>query len=155
MGYREPTEAQATERLKRLREYRWSSYRAYSGYAKPHAWLTTQAIWTRAHADPRQQRACYRGELRQRLTQGVAPERAERLRDVIAIGSAAFSRRVRESVEERLEVTHRRDVRKRVCESQIRDAVVAMRAEPWNAFCERRGDWGRHLYLWAMKRYAG
>lgn len=33
-GFRAPTAAQVSERLRRLREYRWSSYRAYAGYAR-------------------------------------------------------------------------------------------------------------------------
>jgi len=34
-----PTPAQVAARLKRLREYPWSSYRAYAGYAPGPAWL--------------------------------------------------------------------------------------------------------------------
>jgi putative transposase len=154
-GYREPTREQSTERLQRLRNYHWSSYRAYAGYCAPQPWLSTQALWTRAHAQPSQQRGSYRTELKARLTHGVDPDRAERLRDVIGIGGAAFARRVRESVDPESEITHRRELRKRVSEKRVRDAVVAVRGESWQTFCESRGDWGRLIYLWAMHRYTG
>ena len=30
-----------------------------------------------------------------------------------------------------------------------------MRGLPWGEFAGRRGDWGRSLYLWAVRRYGG
>ena len=154
-GYREPTGEQSTERLQALRNYRWSSYRAYAGYCAPPSWLTTQALWARAHSVADEQRRAYRVCLKERLAYGVDPDRSERLRDVIAIGSSAFARRIRQSIDPETEMTNRRDLRKRVSEKHVRDAVVAVRAEPWRAFYQRRGDWGRLLYLWAMRHYTG
>jgi hypothetical protein len=74
---------------------------------------------------------------------------------VIGIGGAAFARRVRDSVDSDAEITHRRELRKRFNEKQVRDAVVAVRGESWQSFREGRGDWGRLIYLWAMRRYTG
>ena len=102
-----------------------------------------------------EQRRVYRVCLKERLAYGVDPDRSERLRDVIAIGSSAFARRIRQSIDPETEMTNRRDLRKRVSEKHVRDAVVAVRAEPWRAFYQRRGDWGRLLYLWAMRHYTG
>jgi hypothetical protein len=33
-GFREPTKEQVSERFRRRRQYRWSSYRAYGGYCR-------------------------------------------------------------------------------------------------------------------------
>ena len=57
--------------MKRLREYRWSSYRAYAGYAPAQAWLTTEAILARAAGAPDEQRRPYREEVRQLLIEEV------------------------------------------------------------------------------------
>ena len=42
-----PTPEEVTARLKRLREYPWSSYRAYGGYTGGSEWLTTEEILRR------------------------------------------------------------------------------------------------------------
>lgn len=154
-GYRTPGREEVTERLRRLRTYRWSSYRAYAGYCTPPPWLTTEALWRRAHKDPARQPTAYRAEIRERLTRGVDPAQVERLRDVIAVGSATFAAHVRVCVGPDLEVTHRRELRRRCSEEALRKAVEKIRGLPWNEFAQSPGDWGRSLYLWGVRRYCG
>lgn len=155
-GYRVPTREQATERLRRLRTYRWSSYRAYAGYCAPPEWLTTEALLARAGDAATDPAACYRRYVRQRLTQGVDPERHERLRDALAIGSGAFVREVRERAWiSDPEATLRAEFRKRVREQDLRHAVEDLRGEPFPAWAHRRGDWARPLYLWGVRTYCG
>ncbi len=154
-GYRRPSREEVTERLRRLRAYRWSSYRAFAGYCAAPTWLTTEALWRRAHKDVARQRAAYRTEIRARLARGVDPAQSERLRDVIAVGSARFAAQVRACVGPDLEVTHRRELRKRCSEAEVRAAVEKIRGLSWDAFGQSRGDWGRSLYLWGVRRYCG
>ena len=94
-GWRIPTAEQVTDRLGRLRAYRWSSYRAYAGYELAPAWLETATLLQQAHGEPGRRHAAYRLEARRMLSQGVDPTRAERLRDAVAIGGAEFAFQVR------------------------------------------------------------
>jgi putative transposase len=60
-GLSQPPEPEAVrQRIRTLREFRWSSYRAYAGYAKAPEWL--KADWILRHGGRRssQQRARYR-----------------------------------------------------------------------------------------------
>ena len=65
---RPPTQEEVTARLKRLREYPWSSYRAYGGYAGGAEWLTTEEILRRASRKSGERRAKYRKDVEERLT---------------------------------------------------------------------------------------
>jgi putative transposase len=46
-GWRKPTREEAQRRMSVLREYEWSSYRAYAGYEKAVGWLSTATILRR------------------------------------------------------------------------------------------------------------
>ena len=83
------------ERLKRLREYRWSSYRAYAGYTSTPVWLVTADLLERAHHESCRRQEQFRADVQVRLSYGVEADKLERLRDAVAVGSAAFVRRVR------------------------------------------------------------
>lgn len=128
-GFREPTTEQSGERLRRLRRYRWSSYRAYAGYCAAPAWLTaTKVLPGQCQAGRGEQDAGYRALTKERLTQGVEETRLERLRDRVEIGSEAFARRVRESFGEDLEGREqKRDLRRRVTAKAVRVAVERVR----------------------------
>jgi len=52
-------------------------------------------------------------------------------------------------------VTHRRELRKRLGEETVRRAVERVRGEAFSGFASRRGDWGRSIYPWAVRRYCG
>jgi hypothetical protein len=155
-GYRRPTQEQVTERLARLRKYQWSSYRAYAGYVQAPAWLSTEELWRRAHAEPEKQREAFRQGIKMRLTCGVEPSKAEQLRDVVAIGSATFGRWIRDRVEgQTAEVHHQRALRRRATVMEVRELLEALRGEPWAEFATRRGDWAKPLFLWAVRRHCG
>jgi REP element-mobilizing transposase RayT len=156
-GFRVPTPDEVRERLKRLRAYRWSSYRAYAGYAPKPAWLETATLLTRAHREAARQQARLRADVQARLTHGVDAGRAERLREAVAIGSAAFVRRLREAAAGRRldDISGKRALRSRMSWQEVRAAVERLKGQPWSAFAERRGDEGRDLFLWAARRHCG
>ena len=52
-----PTKEEIAVRLKRLRQYRASSYRAYAGYAKAPEWLDAEVILSRAGGGPAYRKA--------------------------------------------------------------------------------------------------
>ena len=155
-GFREPTKEEVSERLRRLRAYRWSSYRAYAGYCAAPSWLTTEVLLGQCGGGAAQQRASYRAETKQRLTYGVPESRAERLRDGVAIGSEAFARRIREALGEDLDgLQQKRELRRRISVEEVRSAVEQLRGQRWKEFAGRRGDWGRDLFLWGVRKRCG
>ena len=75
---------------------------------------------------------------------------------MVAIGSAAFARRIRETVGENLDgLSGKRDLRRRVPLADVRTCVEKVRGAPWEDFAARRGDWGRDLFLWGVRRRCG
>jgi putative transposase len=156
-GWRLPTPEQVTERLARLRAYEWSSYRAYAGYEPAPAWLTTDPLLERAHRTPERRRAAYRQEARGMLSHGVNPSRVERLRDAVAIGSAAFAERIRRlAAAKSLDgIGGKRELRRRVPVERVRRATEVLMGEPWQAFRDRYGNWGCALFLWGTRRLCG
>jgi putative transposase len=154
-GLRVPSQAEVSERLKELRRYRWSSYRAYAGYSKRPSWLTTGEILRRAAETERTRVVQYRADVRERLSKGVDPDRAEQLRDAFALGTEAFRARIRKRVKGGREVTKPAGLRQRLGWSQLVQNVEAVTGESQESFMARRGSVGRPLLLWAARRYEG
>ena len=156
-GWRVPTAAQVTERLRRLREYRWSSYRVYAGYGVAPAWLETETLLQLAHREPARRPAAYRQAARGLLSHGVEPSQAERLRDAVALGSAEFAARVRRlagggSLDG---IEGKRELRRRVSVQSVRQATETVMGAPWEAFAQRYGNWGCALFLWGARHLCG
>lgn len=153
-GFRVPSREQVSERLSRLRQYRWSSYRYYAGYAEAPAWLEVGELLRRAHREQTYRERQYRSDVRHRLSHGVESSRAERLRDTVAIGSAAFAKNVRELADgaDLHGVAGKRELRRRVSIEEVRGAIEALKGEAWETLVARRGDWGKPLFMWAARR---
>jgi len=157
LGWVKPTVEQVKERLKWLREYRWSSYRAYGGYEKTPEWLETGALLGQTGKEGiAQQRQAYRQVVKHRLSHGIDEGRLERLRDGLAIGSETFRRRVVGAVGTvSRETSGRRALRRRVRYEEVVHAVEQVKGEEFDAFVRQRGDWGRPTVMWLARRHAG
>jgi len=155
-GLREPTSEEVSERLRRLRAYQWSSYRAYAGHCKGPDWLETAELLKRASRDERQQRKCYREDVKDRLTKGVKASRLERLRENLAIGSESFLKQVRDLADGgSRETTGKRSLRARVTFEEVIGVVEELKGEKCEMFMGSHGDWGRPLVLWLGRRFCG
>jgi REP element-mobilizing transposase RayT len=150
-----PSPAMVAERLKRLRTYQWSSYRAYAGYARPPEWLVLETILGAAGSDSAGRQAAYRRRVEGAVQQSVPPTVWERLQAGLALGSAEFADRVRRWLKPEREKPAKRPLRARASLSDIVAWVEREKGEPRAAFWRRRGDWGRPLALWAGRRYGG
>ena len=154
---RPPTVKAVSARLRRLRCFRWSSYRAYAGYTPPPAWLETTALLGRcACRKPGEQVRRYRRDVQERLRQGVDPAKVETLRDTVAIGGAEFARRIRAlgvATAMGRETAGKRQVAARVSLAEIIEAVAKVKGAPWEAFRARHGDAGAALVLRLARRY--
>jgi putative transposase len=156
-GFRTPTREQVTERLKRLRQCRWSSYGAYAGYRKTPKWLETREILRRAATEKDKRQRVYRAETKERLSYGVDPARIERLRDAIAIGSQQFAKRMRKLPPgtSLRGIERKYALRRRVSLEEVREAVARLKNEGWEEFAGRHGDWGLPLFFWGARRLCG
>ena len=156
-GYRKPTAAEVTERLKTLRRYRWSSYRAYAGYEEAPEWLETAELLARADRIASRRQIKYRQVVRDRLSCGVDPAHLEGLCDAVALGSMAFGRRIRALSGEVLGIgiAGRRALRRRVTLEEVEQALRKLSEGEWTPQMMRRGDWAGPMYLWAGRRWCG
>ena len=135
---------EATRRLRELRAFRWSSYRAYGGYAPAPGWLTASELLKRAGG--RDSRQSYRKAVMARLTAGEAGDALEKLRDALAVGTELFRERVRGEMREAgREIAGHHAERDRVPLEKVIKAVETAMGEP--ALLEKRGGLGRNLAI--------
>jgi hypothetical protein len=146
-----PSRAAVLRRLKILRAYEWSSYRAYAGYRGRPAWLQTQALLKRA-GGPK----AYRRYVQMHVTRGDEPEGFEALGGRLALGAQTFVEQAKGWVGRvSREQPGRKYVARRVTVAQVVAVVERKRGEDWTAFAERHGDWGRELVLYLARQRSG
>ena len=147
-----PIDREAVKRrLKKLREFRWSSYGAYAGYKPGPDWLMTGVILERGGG-----RAAYRRYVHQHVTRGDAPEGYEDFGGRVALGSQEFLAKVKDwAGRVNKEQPARVQVLKRVAPADVVRVVERQRGEAWSAFANRYGDWGRELALYLARRRSG
>lgn len=154
-GWLVPDEQTVTKRLAALRQYRWSSYRAYAGYVKPPEWLCTREILRRASRKKTEREERYREDVRQRIAKGVDALLRERLADNFALGGENFRKRVRELANGGRDILGTGNLRQRASFGEILAMIEQLRKEKFETFVLKRGDWAKPLLLWALRRYSG
>ncbi len=155
---RKPTKEEVEERLKKLRSWKWSSYRFYAGYNKAPDWLYMEELLGRASRVEKDQKKEYRRHLQDILKQGGDTTVRERVVDAVAIGSAEFVRRIKEfgiSGAMSRETSQKRSIRRRVGMDDVIRAVEETRGESWEEFANRHGDPGKALVMWLARKYTG
>jgi len=155
LGMSDPDSATVSKRISDLRQYPWSSYRAYASYEKVPQWLTTGDILCRVARNKSERVARYRAVVGQRLSKGVELGIKERLTDGFALGSEAFRERIRLAAKDGREVSGSDKLRAAISFDQLAGLVEDLRGEGRDVFMVRWGDWGRPLLLWAARRYTG
>lgn len=146
-----PSPEQVALRLATLRDFTWSSYRAYAGYTEIPAWLSTRDVLSRVKGG----RAGYRAAAEDRLRQGWREPVWSRVKWGAMLGSARFTERLRKGLKVNAETSGKRQLRTRVGWAAVVRAVEEIKGEPWDEFCNRHGDWGRDLALTIARRYTG
>lgn len=151
-----PTPEQVSARLKRLREYPWSSYRAYAGYVRGPEWLTASELLRRSERRIADRRRAYRERVQRILRQGIDATRLEQFRDVLAVGSAEFVERIREGASGAdREIERRGRLKDRVSVEQVVSVLEDCRGEPREEWLDRHGDWGKWLVLRIARAHSG
>lgn len=155
LGWIAPDAETVTRRLSALRQYPWSSYRAYTGYTKVPDWLCTKDILSRASRDKDLCTKKYRSDVKQRISKGVEPRLQETLADGFAIGTEVFRKKIRELGKDDREVSGSLQLRRRVSFDDLVACVEALCNEEYAAFMSRRGHYAKPLLLWSLRRFAG
>jgi hypothetical protein len=111
----------------------------------------------RAHREKRLREKAYRKDIRHRLSYGVESSQIERLRDAVAVGSAAFAKQARRvGVQRNLRgIGGKRELRRRVSAEDVRKGIEVLKGEPWEEIRGRHGDWGKALFLSTSRRICG
>lgn len=150
-GLRAPSREQRKRRLKELRNYGWSSFRAYAGYSGKPEWLQTEELLRRAGGRKR-----YRRYVQEHVTRGEPPEGYEDFKGRLALGTREFVEKAKKWVGR---VTREQPARKQlvlcVPLQRIIETVEKYRGERWAQFVERHGDWGRDLALYLARKRSG
>jgi REP element-mobilizing transposase RayT len=152
-----PSASVVTERIGRLRDYRWSSYRFYIGLARKPDWLTCQSVLDLGGGRKEQQRRRYREYVESAVREGVARTPWEDLKEQVALGSQRFVESLRRSVMGNIR-EQRGAVRLRVARPALKEVIARveeLRGERWAQFRDRYGDRGRELVLYLGQRVCG
>lgn len=151
-----PTKSEVTCRLKELREYEWSSYRAYASYCERQGWLTTKELLERIGKDEVQAKRRYRKGMEDMIRQGVEESDIERWRGKVAVGRQEFIERVGKLVKvNKREQPQWKQLAQRVSFEDVVKAVELVKGEERQRFWDRRGDWGRDLTLALARKLSG
>jgi putative transposase len=150
-GFKAPSREEIRSRLAALRAFRWSSYRAYAGYAAAPAWLCTEELTRRAGG-----RAQYRRYVHAHVRRGAKPEGYEDLQGRLVLGAREFVEQAKRWVRR---VSHEQPARRQLARAIPLDAIVRAaehaRGAKWEQFCGRYGDWGRELALYVARKRSG
>ena len=152
-----PAAGVAKERIGRLREYRWSSYRFYIGLGRRPEWLTCQSVLDLGGGRKEEQRSRYREYVESALREGLERTPWEELREQVALGSGNFVEMLRLSVKGN--AREQRGVGRLQTARPAFEEVIArveeLRGERWDEFRDRYGDSGRELVLYLGRRVCG
>jgi len=151
-----PSSTEVTGRLKELRGYEWSSYRAYAGYYEPQSWLTTKGLLERIAKDKPQARRRYRKGIEDMIRQGVDESGVEKWRGKVAVGRREFIERVGRLVKvNKREQPQWKQLARRINFEDVVKAVEYVKGEKREAYWDRRSDWGRDLTLALARKLSG
>lgn len=152
-----PSAEEARRRIELLREYPWSSYRAYAGWTQPPGWLVCDSVLElgggRASDRPRRYREYVEDAAREGLQQspwGSVQEQA-------VLGGVQFLARLRESIkgDKQEQRGASRLIENRPPFAEIVALVEKAKGRKWNQFRDEHGDSGRDMALYLGRRICG
>ena len=136
-------------RLELLRSYPWSSYRAFAGHEKPPAWLDCDSVLALGGGMAKERRRLYRQDCEAAVSDEEPDRPWEGVVGGLALGSQEFLEKLLgNSGVEDLDREARARLMARPSFPDIVRMVEELKSQPWAAFRDRRGDWGRDLALY-------
>ena len=153
---RDPGAKVVGQRLWVLRQYRWSSYRAYAGLERAPGWLWTEFLEGACGGkDRRSRRQALRQYHQAPLREGRLESLWERVVGGAVLGSEGFVASVRKTLKGVVkDVSRSAHWQTRVNWNQIVAAVEKERGGRWGEFRDAHGDWGRDVALY-LGRHGG
>lgn len=152
-----PTQDEVRQRIKYLRDYRWSSYRSFIGLEKAPPWLETRQVlaWG-GPSGKKSQRQCYREYVEGAARQGLMESPWEQLISGLALGSREWLEQVKASWDGgRREQPQSKGLELRPSLERVIKAVEEIKQEAWESFRDRHGDWGRDMVLYLARGQGG
>ena len=153
-----PETAQVRARIARLRQYRWSSYRAYIGLTQAPPWLSCEELLALGGGRKGEQQRHYREYVESAAREGLEKSPWESLKEQVVLGGADFLEALRKHVrgdEQEQRGAKRLVEEKRPGLAAVIAAVEKIKGEKWNAFRDRHGDRGREMVLYLGRRVCG
>jgi REP element-mobilizing transposase RayT len=152
-----PDAQEVKERLMRLRQYKWSSYRAYVGLEKAPAWLECERILELGGGSKKQRSRHYREYVESAVREGLERSPWGELKERIVLGGEDFLKGLRKHVSgnRREQRGVKRLAKERPKLAEIIKNVERMKGERWDKFRDRYGDSGRDLVLYLGQRICG
>ena len=142
------------DRIEFLRNYRWSSYRAYIGLEPAPAWLTTQAVLGWMGGEEEQRHEAYREYVESAAREGLIQTPWDQLQAQVALGDDAFVRDLALKAQgDEHEQSSLRQLKRRLEFGAVLEVVEQMKREGWNQFSSRHGDWGRDMVFFLARHY--
>jgi hypothetical protein len=156
-GLAAPAPELVRKRLERLREFPWSSYRAYVGAAKCPHWLTCDHILEHmGQRGPAARQQRYRAEAEAMLRQGLPPSPWEQLKAQVVLGSQKFLRKISAAMAgNQREQPAIRQLAARSNWDAVLATVEKLKRQSWAEFRDRHGDPGRDLVLYLARKHCG
>jgi REP element-mobilizing transposase RayT len=149
-----PLRRMVQQRIEKLRNYRWSSYRAYIGLEKQPAWLECGSVLDLDGKGARaQQQKSYQQYVEDAVRKGLEESPWEQLKGQVYLGSQQTWEKFRKTVKAGTrEQTQGRSLVRRPSFAEIIAVVEELKGEKWRNICDRRSDWGRELALYLGRR---
>jgi hypothetical protein len=149
-----PQREVVAQRLQKLRNYRWSSYRGYAGLEKPPAWLECGSVLElNGKGQRREQQRAYQSYVEEAIREGLEESPLEEVKAQIVLGSRGMLEKVRQAVGgRRREQPQARGLAVRPSFGAIKAVVEDLRGQKWEDFQDQYGDWGRELALYLGQR---
>jgi len=157
LGTETPAGDVVKERVRRLRGYRWSSYRAYVGLERGREWLVTSRVLALlGGGTARAGREKYREFVEAAAREGLAENPWERLAAGLLLGGSEFVERMRQLAKGNMQQQPAlRALQRRCGIADVIRCVEGMKGERWEGFCDRHGDWGRDVVLLLGRKLCG
>ncbi len=145
------------ERLRILREYPWSSCRAYLGLEKAPSWLTVERMRAELGGKgPVEQIGRYRSALEESLREGREDDPWERALGGAILGGKKFVEKMKGLLgKPAREVPGSRVLDQRWSFEDWRETMEGIRGECWDEMAVRYGDPARDLVLLAARSHGG
>ena len=154
-----PSAEQMVKMVKELRDFKWSSYRSYAGYAPAPKWLCTEAVmnWVPARTQGGK-RDQYRQRFREMMGAGdLGTSWKESLGGDLVLGGRDFVERVRKMLAgNRNEQKALREMEKPPVDwERITSVIEKLWRKPWKEVSGPHGAPGRELAMLIARRSGG